>query len=148
MNNDVLARIAALRTTPFPQLKKLWQELYQSELPGLNRQWIVSRLTYRIQELAMEKEIGSLERRLDALANTCLGSNLRKDRRQAIHRPVVGTRIFRHYQNVEYQVTVLADGFAFDGRKYKSLSRIAQIITGKSWSGPAFFGLVGKKGEA
>ncbi|MDE2029178.1 MAG: DUF2924 domain-containing protein [Alphaproteobacteria bacterium] len=147
MNNELLARITALQTTPFPQLKKLWQELYQSELPGSNRQWIVSRLTYRMQELAMEKEIGSLEKRLDALANTRLGGNLRKEKRQAIHRPVVGTRLFRHYQGAEYQVTVLSDGFAFDGRKYKSLSRIAQVITGKSWSGPAFFGLMVRKGE-
>ena len=96
----------------------------------------------------MEKEVGSLEQRLDALAKVRLGNDLKKERKRPIHRPLTGTRLIRDYGGVEYQVTVLADGFAFDGRKYKSLSRIAQVITGKAWSGPAFFGLVGKKGAA
>ncbi len=148
MNNELLAKIAALQTMPFNQLKKLWREVYETDLPSLNRKWIVSKLAYRIQELALEKEVGSLEQRLDALAKVRLGNDLKKERKRPIHRPLTGTRLIRDYGGVEYQVTVLADGFAFDGRKYKSLSRIAQVITGKAWSGPAFFGLVGKKGAA
>lgn len=148
MNNELLAKIAALQTMPFSNLKKLWREMYETDLPGLNRKWIVDRLAYRIQELALEKDIGSLEQRLDALAKVRLGNDLKKERKRPIHRPLTGTRLIRDYGGVEYQVTVLADGFAFDGRKYKSLSRIAQVITGKAWSGPAFFGLVSKKGAA
>lgn len=147
MNNEIVAQIAALQTMPFSQLKKKWREVFDTEFNGLNRKWLVSRLAYRIQELALEKDIGSLERRLDALAKTRLGNDLKSERKRAIHRPLVGTRLVRDYRGIEYQVTVLADGFAFDGRKYKSLSRIAQIITGKAWSGPAFFGLVGKEGK-
>ena len=147
MNNDLLAQIAALRTAPFPQLKKLWRELYPSEAPGLNRKGTINRLIYRLQEVAWEGEVGSLERRLDALVKTRLGNDLKTERKRSIHRPMVGTRLIRGYQGVDYQVTVLADGFLFDGRRYRSLSRIAYIITSKTWSGPAFFGLVGKKGE-
>jgi hypothetical protein len=36
---------------------------------------------------------------------------------------------------------VLADGFAFEGRTYDSLSKVALAITGTKWSGPRFFGL-------
>ncbi len=147
MSNEIVAQIAALQTMPFGQLKKLWREVFDTEFTGLNRKWIVSRLAYRIQDLALEKDVGSLERRLDALAKTRLGNDLKHERKRAAHRPLVGTRLVREYQGVDYQVTVLTDGFAFNGRKYKSLSRIAQVITGKSWSGPAFFGLVGRKGE-
>ncbi|MDD3028814.1 MAG: DUF2924 domain-containing protein [Alphaproteobacteria bacterium] len=146
MNNELIAQISALQTMPFRLLKKRWQEICQTELPGLNRKWIVSRLTYKIQELALEKEIGSLEQRLDALAKVRLGNDLKRERKRYIHRPVIGTRLVREYQGIEYQVTVLADGFQFDGRRYRSLSRVAEVITGKSWSGPAFFGLVGAKG--
>jgi hypothetical protein len=39
---------------------------------------------------------------------------------------------------------VLADGFAWNGKTYESLSRVARAITGTRWSGPAFFGLKGK----
>jgi len=41
---------------------------------------------------------------------------------------------------------VLADGFAWNGTKYKSLSRVARAITGTRWNGPRFFGLRDKQG--
>jgi hypothetical protein len=148
MNNDVLAQIAALPKAPFPQLRKLWLDLFDSDLPGLNRTYIINRLTYRLQELAWDDKTGTLEQRLDAMVKARLGDDLKRERKRAIHRPMVGTKLLRIYQGVEFHVTVLADGFSFDGRKYKSLSRIAEVITGKTWSGPAFFGLAGRKGEA
>ena len=40
--------------------------------------------------------------------------------------------------------TVLADGFEYQGRQYRSLSAIACEITGTRWNGLAFFGLTGK----
>jgi Protein of unknown function (DUF2924) len=40
-----------------------------------------------------------------------------------------------------HRVTVLDDGFAFEGRVYNSLSEIARNITGTRWNGPKFFGL-------
>ena len=39
------------------------------------------------------------------------------------------------------RVSVMADGFAWNGSTYSSLSRIARVITGTSWNGPKFFGL-------
>ena len=39
------------------------------------------------------------------------------------------------------RVTVLADGFAYDGKTFGNLSEIAGLITGTRWSGPVFFGL-------
>jgi hypothetical protein len=36
---------------------------------------------------------------------------------------------------------VLADGFAFEGKTYDSLSKVALAITGTKWNGPRFFGL-------
>jgi hypothetical protein len=55
--------------------------------------------------------------------------------------PVAGTRLLREWQGVEHTVTVLADGFDYDGRPYKSLSAIARAITGTRWNGWLFFGL-------
>ncbi len=39
------------------------------------------------------------------------------------------------------QVAVLADGFAWNGKSYPSLSKVAFAITGTRWNGPKFFGL-------
>lgn len=140
MNNETLAKITTLKTMPVGQLKKMWKDLHQTDAPEFNRTYLVSRLTYRLQELAWEGETLSLKKRIAALTKEKLSKNSANDRKKRIRRPPVGTRLIREYHGVQYQVMVLADGFAFDGRKYRSLSRIAQIITGSAWSGPAFFG--------
>jgi hypothetical protein len=38
-------------------------------------------------------------------------------------------------------VTVLDEGFEWEGKRYSSLSAIAQEVTGTKWNGFAFFGL-------
>jgi hypothetical protein len=53
----------------------------------------------------------------------------------------------RRHQGIEHVVTVLADGFEYEGRPYRSLSAIARAITGTRWNGWTFFGLRGR-GEA
>jgi hypothetical protein len=49
---------------------------------------------------------------------------------------------------VEHAVTVLADGFEWQGRPYKSLSAIARAITGTRWNGLTFFGLKNRRSAA
>lgn len=50
-----------------------------------------------------------------------------------------GTQLIRQWQNTTHTVMVLDDGFALDGRTYKSLSAVAKAITGTHWNGYAFF---------
>jgi hypothetical protein len=57
-----------------------------------------------------------------------------------------GTRLLREWHGVSHEVTVLDDGVHYQGKCYRSLSQVAQQITGAKWSGPLFFGL--KKGAA
>ena len=52
MTDPVLARVAALKTTPTPKLRQLWIELNASEAPRFNRKYLEARLAYRLQELA------------------------------------------------------------------------------------------------
>jgi len=52
MTDMVLTRVAALKTTPTPSLKKMWQELFDTEPPAYNCRFLESRLAYHIQELA------------------------------------------------------------------------------------------------
>ena len=70
-------------------------------------------------------------------------SRLLRSLRPAALAPVLtpGTRLMRQWQNRTHHVTVLADGFDYEGARYRSLSAIARRITGTPWSGPAFFGL-------
>jgi hypothetical protein len=40
-------------------------------------------------------------------------------------------------------VAVTEDGFEYGGKTYRSLTKVARVITGAHWSGPRFFGLNG-----
>ena len=55
--------------------------------------------------------------------------------------PPVGTELIRRYKGVDYHVVITHDGFEFDGQKYRSLSKIATVITGTKWNGLVFFGI-------
>jgi DUF2924 family protein len=49
-----------------------------------------------------------------------------------------GTVLVRDYQGQRHTVTVVCDGFDWQGATYPSLSAIARAITGTAWSGPRF----------
>lgn len=138
---DVLGRVAALKTTATPVLKQQWRELFGKEPPAFNRPYLISRLAYRIQELAYGGLRPETRVRLKALGEQLDGGNIVLRRIRADSRPLAGTRLLREYAGVEHAVTVLADGFEWEGRPYKSLSAIARAITGTRWNGWTFFGL-------
>jgi hypothetical protein len=52
----------------------------------------------------------------------------------------IGTELTRVWRGKTYRVSVLDEGFEYQGSEYDSLSEIAQVITGTKRSGPAFFG--------
>lgn len=58
-----------------------------------------------------------------------------------------GNRLVREWNGTTHTVLVQASGFEWQGRQYRSLSQIAEAITGAHWSGPRFFGLVKRKPE-
>lgn len=139
--DTIPARLAALKTTPTPELKKQWRQLFETEPPPFNRRYLESRLAYRIQELAYGGLKPETVKRLEALGEQLDGGDKRKRSIRADIRPIAGTRLIREFQGVEHVVTVLADGFDWQGRPYTSLSAIARAITGTRWNGWVFFGL-------
>ena len=52
-----------------------------------------------------------------------------------------GTVLGREWNGRMQRVAVRADGFAWNGKTYPSLSQVAFAITGTRWNGPRFFGL-------
>jgi hypothetical protein len=141
---DVLCRLAALQTASTADLKQHWRELFGREPPAFNRAYLQSRLAYRVQELAYGGLKPETITRLEALGEKLDGGNITLRRIRADDRPIAGTRLIREYQGVEHVVTVLQDGFEYEGRPYRSLSAIARAITGTRWNGWTFFGLRGR----
>ena len=56
-----------------------------------------------------------------------------------------GTVLVREWDRQSQRVMVMADGFAWNGQTYDSLSKVAFAITGTRWNGPRFFGLRDKE---
>jgi hypothetical protein len=57
--------------------------------------------------------------------------------------PLPGTLITRVYKGRTLRVTVLADGFEYEGERFGSLSAVAKAITGTHTNGYHFFRLKG-----
>jgi Protein of unknown function (DUF2924) len=138
---DVFGRLPALQALPTAALKQQWRELFSKEPPPFNRPYLQSRLAYRIQELAYGGLKPETVDRLVALGEQLDGGNIVLRRIRADSRPLAGTRLIREWQGVQHVVTVLLDGFEFEGRPYRSLSALARHITGTRWNGWTFFGL-------
>jgi hypothetical protein len=56
-----------------------------------------------------------------------------------------GTVLVREWDQHSHRVMVVADGFAWSGQTYDSLSKVALAITGTKWNGPRFFGMRDKE---
>ena len=141
MNDSVLAQVAALPEKTPAELKQLWRDLYDREPPSGNKPFLIKRLAYRIQELAY----GGLSARTEAKLNVLIEE---EDRRvkglpslRKGDRTIAGTRLIRQWQGVEHCVTVLDDGFEYQGARYRSLSAVARAIAGTRWNGWVFFGV-------
>ena len=140
-NRQVLARLAALKDMTVRELKAEWTKLLGTDAPNNSRSFLEQRLAYRIQELTWGGPPKPARQLLDALADEVEGKKVRKSVISDPRNPVIGTRLVREWDGAEHVITVLKDGFDWQGRRYKSLSAIARDITGTHWNGYRFFGL-------
>lgn len=147
-NAQVLARLAALKNMSVRELKADWVKLFGAEAPNNSRPFLEQRLAYRIQELTFGGLSKPARQLLDALADEVEGKKVRKSVISDPRNPVIGTRLVREWNGVEHVITVLRDGFDWQGQRYKTLSAIARKITGTQWNGYRFFGLRPTRGSA
>jgi len=153
------AEIAGLKELDLEGLRKRWRKLFRAAAPPHLPKYLLFRvLAYRIQANAL----GDLDREsvrfLDVLARE---SELRRAqpgyRRSKAPPPVPpvpdrrrlkpGTILVREHAGVLHRVVVMENGFAWEGKTFRSLSEAAQAITGTNWNGPRFFGLRSKSLE-
>jgi len=141
----ILRQLAELDNLSTEELKARWRALYGKEPPRFNRQFLIKRLAYRIQEIAYggltDDDRARMDRILDEQGFNDIGVRLGGGRAGPVDRPIAGTRLVREWQGERHEVTVLAEGFEYRGRPYRSLTAVARHITGGSWNGLVFFGL-------
>jgi DUF2924 family protein len=137
---DIEARIVALEALTTADLRIEWRKLYRTMPPTrLSRDLLIRGVAYMLQVGAEGGLSLATKRRLRALSE---GPNQRS--KLAKPAPVFlkpGTRLVREWHRHVHTVSVLDDGFEYQGKRYPSLTRIARRITGVHWSGPLFFGI-------
>jgi hypothetical protein len=139
MDADITEKIVELPNLSRAQLLPLWTEHFPTlPPPALRKELMVPLLSYRIQEKVYGGLSMQARNRLDAIASK-LPKGPRKSRQ--VVSPQTGTRILRQWHGEMHEVWSNDDGFLYRGERYGSLSKIAFVITGTKWSGPAFFGV-------
>jgi hypothetical protein len=156
-------QIAALERMTVGQLQKRYADIFGEPARSGNRQWLLRRVAWRIQALA-EGDLAAraIERSRERARELARDADLRLrppgvpvtsanhngtvvTGRLAIQRderiPPPGTVLARRFKGHEYKVTVLPNGFEYDGEVYRSLSAVAHAISGSYWNGLLFFGL-------
>lgn len=103
---------------------------------------------YLIKHIAWQMEFGGLsahvQKQIDSLVDkyTKIKSLNPKDIKKLQKFEVTaGTRFLREFKGKKHEVTALEKGFNYNGKTYKSLSAIANEITGTRWNGKKFFGV-------
>ncbi len=136
----VEAELGRLPTTPIADLRKRYRELFRTEPPTAFGPDLLRRsIAERIQEKAYGGLSASTRRLLDQLVRAATAKP--NGRLELTRRIKPGSELVRTWKGKSYRVMVMADGFAYDGERFTSLSEIASEITGTNWNGPRFFGL-------
>lgn len=136
-----------LKSLSKEELLAQWRKLPGKQPPPARIDRLVRELAYRLQELASGK--------LDKNTTVSLRRHVavfEKSLRTGHVPPQVGTPskvkleagtvLSREWNGRRITVQVItAKEFQYEGKRYKSLTRIAHQVTGQHLSGPMFFGL-------
>jgi len=143
----IAQQIVTLQSMTVPALVAEYTRVY-GKPPHVkaNRIWLWRRVAYRIQELAYGGLPDDARARLEQLmaevvvppAKAIPVTQTKTTSKGALP---AGMTLTREWHGTAVTVRVSATGFEWDGKPYRSLSAVAQAITGQHWSGNLFFGL-------
>jgi Protein of unknown function (DUF2924) len=154
------AELAALKRLSLDDLRLRWRNNWGRLAPAhLSRGLLFRVMAYRLQAEVFgdldQKAVRLLKRtangtaeKLAANASATLGSDEHAESKfssaRAAYEPLIlkpGAVLIREWQGRLERVTVVDDGFAWNGAIYASLSAAAFAITGTKWNGHRFFGM-------
>lgn len=161
MSRDVERELAELENMSVGELHERYADIFGEPSRSRHRRYLIRRIAWRLQASA---EGGLTERALQRAAELANDADVRVTpprhgaKPLAVHPPgdaaavrvpvttdprlpAPGTAITRKYKGRTINVTVLPDGFEYDGQRYRSLSAIAKTITGSHMNGFRFFRL-------
>ena len=172
---SVSAKLAELGALPARELARRYHTLFGVPTRSNNRQFLIRKLAWKIQEDAFGGLTQAAKTRISELgdevpatwrqrrdekrgtvaiavltrtAMSAPSARSEPDRPRDPRLPPAGAVLARLYKGERHEVRVLELGFEYAGRPYASLSQVARAITGTPWNGFAFFSIGGsEKGD-
>ena len=157
MTLNITREIAALRRMTPKELRARYAEVFGEPTRSGNREFLIKRIAWRLQSQAEGGLSERARRRAEQLARDAdlrltppKGPSMVGSGRWVTgaipsaldgRLPPPGTLITRAYKGQTLRVTVLEDGFEYEGEVYRSISAVAKAVTGSHLSGVAFFNL-------
>jgi len=152
---NVYAELRTLAALPMADLKARYAELFGEQSRSGNRDYLVRRIAWRLQARAegdlserARKRAAELADDADLRTRAPAGAPVEGAKHLVAplkpppsRLPMPGTLLTRRYKGREIVVQVLEKGFEFEGRVYRSLTAIANEVTGGHWNGHLFFGI-------
>lgn len=159
MRAELKRELAALDRMTVDELREKHRLVFGEENRSRHRDYLRKRIAWRLQALA---EGGLSERARQRALEIANDADLRirmpvaptlppaAPERTKVHvfregrdarLPIPGTTLTRVYHGETIRVTVLEDGFEYEGERYRSLTAVAKKVTGSHWNGMLFFGI-------
>lgn len=165
MSLNITREVADMKRLTTGELKDKYESVCGCPPRSHNRDWLVKKIIWRMQaieegglperarrralEMADDADLRkrpprSFTEQVESAEETTVAPDPGRDRRL----PPSGTVLVRIYKRQTITVTVNQDDFNFNGKRYETLSAIANEVTGSHVNGFAFFKLNPKKGAA
>jgi hypothetical protein len=164
MNMTIRQHQKRLEGLSIQELRLEYEELSGDPITSRNRRYIIKRILWRIQA----NEYGGLSEEALARARELADTSyirltppktkpVSEDARtvtRTLPKAVAanqcdlmpGTQLERLYKGRRIIVSIVENGFRWNGELFKSLSAVANAVTGGHWNGKLFFGLTERKG--
>ena len=158
---NMTREVAALKRMTVKELRGRYMEVFGEATRSGNKDFLWKRIAWRMQANAEGGLTERARRRAEELANdadlrirqppvkpelapAAATVPVKVDFGDRAGLPMPGTILTRPYRGRTIRVTVLDNGFEYEGEVYRSLSAMAKAVTGSHWSGNYFFGLKGR----
>ena len=138
---EILERkLSQLEDLTWEEQKEMFFELFGFECGLSNGKNIKKRLFAKLQEIYLGGISESDRFVLRKIAEADDRANLKQT--DKTRQMIQGARIVKEWKGKIYTVIITADGrYEYDGEVYRSLSAVADKITGTHWNGKKFFGV-------
>lgn len=175
---SIATDIFRLQSVKTAELRQRYEALWGEPSRSNNRQYLIKKIAWRMQEENRDGITEALRRRALEIANPLdlrtrprpgfalemarlveqgkqeVSEEAEREERDPLgtwdpRLPMPGTVLTREYKGRKVEALIAgAKRFEYDGRVYRSLSAVAKAITGTQYNGFAFFGITEKTGAA